>query len=69
MWDKPWQNMRKSLANELYISYPINKAAYWMGHGPDTALKYYARIAKDQSAAQLMKGPKALQKALHSEVL
>lgn len=50
MWPKPFVNLRASCEHDWLEEHPINVVAAWMGHSPETMLKHYNRVAKEQSA-------------------
>lgn len=50
MWPKPKINLRASCENDWLRRHPIDMVAAWMGHSPETMLKHYSRVAKQQSA-------------------
>jgi hypothetical protein len=43
-WQKLFQNVRASRANELAAEYPAHVAAAWMGHSTAVANKHYWRV-------------------------
>lgn len=47
-WPKAWVNMRASSERDMLLNHPIDDCAAWLGHSPETALKHYNRVAKDQ---------------------
>ncbi|MEN1682104.1 MAG: site-specific integrase [Planctomycetota bacterium] len=47
-WPKAWVNMRASAERDLLLNHPIDDVASWLGHSPQTALRHYNRVAKDQ---------------------
>lgn len=51
LWPKPFVNLRASCEHDLFAAgHPINAIAAWMGHSPDTALRHYNRVVKEQQA-------------------
>lgn len=50
LWQKPMINLRASCEYDWLRKHPIDMVAAWMGHSPDTMLKHYSRVAKQQSA-------------------
>ena len=58
MWPRPWKNMRSTCISEWLRTYmpadspySIADLAAWAGHSPQTMLKHYAQIVKEQSAS------------------
>lgn len=50
MWDKPKINLRASCEFDWLRRHPIDMVAAWMGHSPETMLKHYKRVFKEQTA-------------------
>jgi integrase len=50
MWPKPKINLRASCEADWLRTYPIDMVATWMGHSPETMLKHYRRVFKEQTA-------------------
>ncbi len=61
MWPKPKINLRASCEFDWLREHPIDRVAAWMGHSPDTMLKHYNRVVKQQTA-------QAAGSALHPEL-
>ena len=47
-WERLFQNLRESRANELWTEYPRHVAAAWMGHSERVAMKHYLQVTDDQ---------------------
>ena len=47
-WERLFQNLRESRANELWSEYPRHVAAAWMGHSERVALKHYLQVTDEQ---------------------
>jgi integrase len=47
-WERLWQNLRESRANELWTEYPRHVAAAWMGHSERVAMKHYLQVTDEQ---------------------
>lgn len=56
MWMKPFINMRASCEHDWLRVHPIDEVAAWMGHSPDTMLRHYNRVFKEQSARHAAAG-------------
>lgn len=50
MWPKPWMNMRASAERDMLKGLPLDEAAAFLGHSPETALRHYSRVFKDLRA-------------------
>ncbi|MBN1852251.1 MAG: hypothetical protein JW829_05980 [Pirellulales bacterium] len=44
--------MRASCERDLLATYPIDQVTDWLGHFPETALRHYNRVAKEQEIHQ-----------------
>ena len=47
-WERLFQNLRESRANEIWSEYPRHVAAAWMGHSERVAMKHYLQVTDDQ---------------------
>lgn len=47
-WPKAWVNMRASCERDMLLNHPIDVVAGWLGHSPETALRHYKRVVKEQ---------------------
>lgn len=47
-WPKAWVNLRASCERDMLLHHPIDDCASWLGHSPETALRHYNRVVKDQ---------------------
>lgn len=47
-WERLFQNLRESRANELWTEYPDHVAAAWMGHTKRVAFKHYLQVTDEQ---------------------
>lgn len=54
-WQKPYINLRASGENDWMMRFPIHQVTAWVGHSPQTMLKHYNRVAKQQSAQAAVK--------------
>jgi integrase len=48
LWAKPFVNLRASCEHDWLSTYKIHEVAAWMGHSPETMLKHYNRVVKEQ---------------------
>ena len=55
LWDKPFQNMRKTCATDLNDRFPSKVCAEWLGHTEQIADKHYRMVTDEhfQRAAQI----------------
>lgn len=59
MWGKPFINLRASCEYDWLRRHPLDEVAAWCGHSPETMLRHYNRVFKEQSAraaAQALQG-------------
>ena len=47
-WERLFQNLRESRANELWTEYPEHVAAAWMGHTKRVAIGHYLQVTDEQ---------------------
>ena len=47
-WERLFQNLRESRANELWTEYPDHVAAAWMGHTKRVAMGHYLQVTDEQ---------------------
>jgi|LSQX01.2.fsa_nt_gb integrase len=47
-WERTFQNLRESRANEIWSEYPRHVAAAWMGHSERIAFKHYLQVTDEQ---------------------
>ena len=58
-WERLFQNLRESRANEIWSEYPRHVAAAWMGHSERVAMKHYLQVTDEQFQRALKKEPDA----------
>lgn len=56
-WERTFQNLRESRANEIWSEYPRHVAAAWMGHSERVAMKHYLQVTDEQFQKALKKKP------------
>lgn len=47
-WERLFQNLRESRANEIWSEYPDHVAAAWMGHTKRVAFQHYLQVTDEQ---------------------
>ena len=47
-WQRLFQNLRESRANEIWSEYPDHVAAAWMGHSKRIATQHYLQVTDEQ---------------------
>lgn len=47
-WERLFQNLRESRANELWTEYPEHVAGAWMGHSKRVATEHYLQVTDEQ---------------------
>ncbi|MBO7723279.1 MAG: tyrosine-type recombinase/integrase [Thermoguttaceae bacterium] len=58
-WERTFQNLRESRANEIWSEYPDHIAAAWMGHSKRIAQKHYLEVTDDYFQRALQPTPAA----------
>ena len=53
-WERTFQNLRESRANELWSEYPDHVAAAWMGHSKRIAFNHYLQVTDEQFQKALL---------------
>lgn len=59
VWERAFQNLRESRANEIWSQYPDHIAAAWMGHSKRIAQKHYLEVTDDYFQRALRPTPAA----------
>ncbi len=47
-WERLFQNLRESRANEIWTDYPDHVAMAWMGHSKRVAVQHYLQVTDEQ---------------------
>jgi hypothetical protein len=47
-WERAFQNLRESRANELWSDYPEHVASKWLGHSKRIAFSHYLQVTDEQ---------------------
>lgn len=55
-WERTFQNLRESRANEIWSKYPDHVAQAWMGHSKRVAQKHYLEVTDGQFQSALSEG-------------
>ncbi|MBR2693726.1 MAG: site-specific integrase [Thermoguttaceae bacterium] len=54
-WERLFQNLRESRANEIWSEYPRHIAIKWLGHTETVAVKHYLQVTDEQFQRALTK--------------
>ena len=57
LWERLFQNLRESRANEIWSEYPRHVAAAWMGHSERVAMRHYLQVTDEQFQQALREEP------------
>ena len=55
-WERAFQNLRESRANEIWSKFPDHVASAWMGHSKRIAQKHYLEVTDDHFQNALREG-------------